>query len=250
MLNREGLRPFLPLGILRDTHTWVPVGAGTLFSPTPPVCWFVTAAHVIHDNPNRHFVVLVNRKDGPPAPVDLTGFQHLTGTAWQSDTEHDVAATLMPYLPDFDVCAVGRDDCLAAKDIAPSMQCFTVGCPYTVRAFNPREATPLALDGIIAGVLDKTKQLWITAPTFPGNSGGPLIVVRPLAPSGRLVQGPWLRFAGVVTHYLLVSDPDPRPGGPLPPLHLGVAASADHVLMLLESAGAKEQVEIARRAAS
>jgi hypothetical protein len=115
------------------------------------------------------------------------------------------------------------------------MPCFTIGCPYGLRGVDPGKATPLVLDGVIAGVNQSNRRIFTNAATFPGNSGGPLIAVRsPFAPDGSMMVGrPTVLLAGIVLQSALV--PSPMPGDLTPPLHLGVAAPADAVLGLLDS---------------
>ena len=115
------------------------------------------------------------------------------------------------------------------------MPSFTVGCPYGIHGVDPQQATPLVLDGVISGVDTASRKIYTSAPTFPGNSGGPLIAFRsPLLPMGGMEVGRYiLGFAGIMleTRLLPATDPVSR----IPPLHLGVAAPADAVLALLES---------------
>ena len=84
----------------------------------------------------------------------------------------------MPSSPDFCIKAVTAEKCLRMTELVPSMPCFTVGCPYGLHGLNPQEATPLVLDGVISGVDPVSRKVYTSAPTFPGNSGGPLIALR------------------------------------------------------------------------
>lgn len=153
------------------------------------------------------------------------------------DQVNDLAAAPMPSSRDYDIKAVAQENCLRLPELVPSMPCFTVGCPYGLYGVNPRKATPLVLDGVISGVDPDNRKVFTSAPTFPGNSGGPLVVVRvPFDPTGRMTVGvPTVFFAGVMLETRLIPDQNDR----VPPLHLGIAAPADAVLDLLESAQAR-----------
>jgi hypothetical protein len=104
---------------------------------------------------------------------------------------------------------------------------------------------PVVLDGIVAGMERTAQRLYVTAPTYPGNSGGPVFVERPLHnTSGGLTVGvPTTFLAGVVlqTGKIEVSGYTER-------LHLGVAAHITQVDKLLNTADANEQAVIARGA--
>jgi S1-C subfamily serine protease len=126
-------------------------------------------------------------------------------------------------------------------EIIPSMLSFTVGCPYGLPGVDPQQATPLVLHGAISGVNRESRKIYTSAPTFPGNSGGPLLVVRPpFDPSGRtiMVGSPTVLLAGIMLESALLSSP--IPGDKIPPLHLGVAAPIEAVFTLLDSPQAQE----------
>jgi hypothetical protein len=251
VLNRAWLKAFLPVGVVgREEQgvAWKPVGAATLFNGGD-VLWLVTAAHVVRQNTAAPIVVVAPSKSGDPQAIDISSTQAQTGTRWVFAPEHDVAATLMPHGPDLDIAAVERKLCLRAADAIPSMPAYTIGCPYGLTV--PSRPVPLVQDGIIAGVDEANggRLVYTTAPVFPGNSGGPLVVVRvPFSPGGHLVVGgATVLFAGVVIGYAVHRRLATAVPAELPALHLGIAVAADVVLDLLESPAAREQVEIARR---
>lgn len=249
VLTRDWLKAFLPIGSVGDDRTWRPMGAGVLFSE-PPVVWIVTAAHVVRGcEQGERVAVLVGRADGGVSVVDLTRSYAASGIDWCFDSQRDIAAGLLPRSPNHDIKALNRNECLSIAEVLPSTQCYTVGCPYAVMGFDPlRAATPLVLDGIVAGVNEPELEVYITTPTFPGNSGGPVILVRPAySPDGRsLVARKPLLFAGIVKAYRLVPRPPSVPDPELPPLHLGVAVAADAVLQLIDSPGARSLFRFAR----
>ncbi len=162
------------------------------------------------------------------------------GFAWIRDSKTDLAAAPMPTAPEFGIKALTGDYCIRIGDMVPSMPCFTIGCPYGLHGLDPTRASPLVLDGVIAGVDPCGRRVFTSTPTFPGNSGGPLIAVRsPFSPGGQMTVGrPTVLFAGVMLQSLLV--PSPIAGSTDPPLHLGVAAPADAVIELLESGPAQD----------
>jgi hypothetical protein len=241
MLSTVWLRAFAPVGRLRDDNLWAAFGACVFFHK-PPLLWMITARHVVEKVGQRALTVLVTRSSGEGVIVVEVG-KILTelGLPWVQDEVNDLAAAPMPSSLDFGITAVAPESCLPMTDLIPSMPCFTIGCPYGLHGLNPQKATPLVLDGVISGVDPATRKVYTSAPTFPGNSGGPLIVHRsPFTPDGDMNLGPGsptLFCAGIMLETVLVSGADPA--NRIPPLHLGVAAPADAVLALLDSEQAR-----------
>jgi hypothetical protein len=273
MLSTEWLNAFAPVGCLRNDNLWSAFGAGVFFHK-PPLLWMVTARHVLKKIGSPALTVLVSRSSGEGVIVVKIG-EILTnhGLSWIEDEINDIAAAPMPASPDFGIKAIAPEVCLLMADLVPSMPCFTVGCPYGLHGLNPQRATPLVLDGVISGLDPVRRKIYTSAPTFPGNSGGPLVAVRsPFNPAGGMIVGrPTVLFAGIMLETVLLPATDPASYAPalhsgyaplvetssltstnspnrIPPLHLGVAAPADAVLSLLDSEQARAMA--ARIAAS
>lgn len=239
MLSKEWLSAFAPVGGLRDDNLWAAFGACVFFHK-PPVLWMVTARHVVEKVGQKALTVLVTRSSGEGVIVVEVGkimAEH--GLAWVQDEVNDLAAALMPMSSEFGIKAVTSENCQPMTELLPSMPCFTVGCPYGLHGLNPEKATPLVLDGIISGVDPGSRKVYTSAPTFPGNSGGPLIAGRlPYDAVGTLVAGrPTVLLAGIMLETKLLHAPDSA--NRIPPLHLGVAAPVDAVLALLDSEQAR-----------
>ena len=177
MLSREWLSAFVPLGVSQSTTEWRAIGSGMLLHD-PPVIWLVTANHVVDAAGGQEIAPLVTAKAGGKVLARIHEFQKLHGYGWHVNESADIAVTLMPVSPDWDIKAIDDSLCIGESELVPSMPCYTVGCPYEVMGFDPRSATPLVLDGIISGLNQDTGQIYTSVPTFPGNSGGPIIVRR------------------------------------------------------------------------
>jgi hypothetical protein len=260
MLSTEWLSAFAPVGGLRQDSLWAAFGACVLFHK-PPLLWMVTARHVVEKVGRKALTVLVTRSSGQGVIVVQVGeilTQH--GFSWIEDEANDLAAAPMPASPEFGIKAVTPENCLPLDKLLPSMPCFTLGCPFGLHGLDPQRATPLVLDGVISGVDPSSRRVYTSAPTFPGNSGGPLLVVRsPFDPAGMMFVGrPTVLFAGIMLQTVLIPAGDPASHiptvhsgyvppvsvqlgtaglstGRIPPVHLGVAAPADAVLTLLDS---------------
>lgn len=245
MLSPEWLSAFVPVGTLNGADTWQPLGAGVLFH-APPFVWLVTANHVIKDAGAERVAVLVSLRSGGVAVIDLTSVYKYGDLSWIRDSSRDLAIGPMPLAPEWNIKAVGEDLCMKLEEVSPSMQCFTVGCPYGVPGLDPQRATPLVLDGVVAGTNPATRSIYISAPTFPGNSGGPILVVRvPYSPSGGSTVGrPTVLLAGIVRETALVQGSGESQ--PIPPLHLGVGISITAAIEMLQS---PEAAELARKVA-
>lgn len=244
MLTREWLSAFVPIGVMRSPNDWLPVGAGVLFHD-PPVVWLITGNHVVESAKGQEMAPLVTRAKGGLTVVKIGEIQQKYGYGWHSDETHDIAVTLMPVNPDWQIKAIDERLCIRISDLVPSMACYTVGCPYGVRGFDPQRSTPLVLDGVISGLDSDSGSIYTSVPTFPGNSGGPIIVRRdPFEPGGSLTVGrPVVLLAGIMLQVRLVSPQDPSSAVSLPPLHLGVGVSIETAIDLIRSPSAQEDRE-------
>jgi hypothetical protein len=236
MLSTEWLSAFAPVGGLRDDDLWAAYGACVFFHK-PPLLWMVTARHVVEKVGRQALTVLVTRSSGEGVIVVKVGeILKANGFSWVEDEVVDLAAAPMPVSAEFGIKALTPEKCLRMAELVPSTPCFTAGCPYGLHGLNPNRATPLVLNGVISGVDPANGKVYTTAPTFPGNSGGPLIAIDiPFSPTWNEESWPPIRFAGIMLETKLLSDPSGR----IPPLHLGVAAPADAVLALLNSEPAR-----------
>lgn len=245
MLTRQWLSAFVPIGVLRSANEWVPIGAGVLFHE-PPVIWLITANHVVKNAEGHEIAPLVSAKGGGVTPVRIPEIQEKYGFGWHADESQDVAVTLMPVSSDWEIKAIDESLCMNRSELIPSMPCYTVGCPYGVTGFDPQRATPLVLDGIVSGLDPESGYIYTSVPTFPGNSGGPIIVRRdPFNPAGgALIGRPILFLAGILLQARLVSSSaDPSTALSLPPLHLGVGVSIEAALALIKSSSAQQDRE-------
>lgn len=240
MLTREWLSSFTPIGAIAGPGKWAPYGAGVLLHH-PPFVWVVTASHVIRDVGENHVGILVTQRKGGVTVVDVTGVHASQGLAWLHDEKRDVAVALMPVSPEWDLKGVPEKLCLNFEKIIPSMPCFTVGCPYGVPGLDPSRAVPLVLDGVVSGVDAQSGTIFVSAPTFPGNSGGPIIVYRsPMDAMGGMTVGvPPILLAGIVRQMALLRGPDVKE--PVPYLHLGLGTPISAAINLITSDEANAQ---------
>lgn len=235
MLGSEWLKAFVAVGMLKDSRDWSATGAGVLFLDDDNFIWLVTAAHVVSTTGAGAVAPLLVKIDGTPVVVDLSRVQREAGIEWIVDGDNDIALSPMPRINDVDIRAVSYDVCLSIREVLPSMPAYTVGCPYGMHTLDPVRPAPLVLDGVISGTDIHAGLIYTSAPTFPGNSGGPLLVYRsPIAPDGSMYLGSKaVLLSGIMLETQLVPSPDDNP--PMPPLHLGIARSVDAVISLLKS---------------
>jgi S1-C subfamily serine protease len=248
MLTKDWLRAFVAIGSAQHDR-WTAAGAGVLLLDEEGRLWIATAAHVVDQVGTDSVTVLLSKQDDKGVIlVGLGQLQKQHGLRWIRDEVNDLAAALMPYSPEAAMKAISAGSCLPFDDVLPSMACYTIGCPYGVRGLDPTHAIPLVLGGVVSGTNAEHKLIYASAPTFPGNSGGPLVVHRSLIdPTGRMQIGvPTVLLAGIVLQIALV--PSPASEDKLPALHLGIAKSADVVLQLLRSSAASDQARRSGRA--
>jgi Trypsin-like peptidase domain len=242
MLTAEWLRAFAPVGIFAGESNFSAYGACVFFHK-PPCLWIVTANHVLHmiGELQRFSVLVAQEASGKPTVIELGKIQRSHSLGWIINEQDDLAVAIMPISPDLSIKAVVRENCLALGEVLPSMPSYTLGCPYGLIGMDELSTVPLVLNGVVSGVNKNNRKLYTSAPTFPGNSGGPLIVIRtPFTPKGSLTVGVATVFlAGIMLERVTTTASEGQGG--LPSLHLGVARSTDAVLDLLDSPGAQDE---------
>ena len=238
MLNEEWLKAFLPVGVLRDAQ-WAATGAGFLLSDDP-FAWVVTAKHVVAEVRGADIGTFVSKVNGDIEFVNLSDAHRNGGLGWHLHESEDVAVGLMPLDTNWDIKALSRNHCIGFSQITPSSACYTVGCPYGLPGLDPTRNTPLVLDGIVSGTSSSPKRIYTSAPTFPGNSGGPLVIVQaPFNPVGGLTVGGQIVFVGgVMSQTALIPNPN---DSSFPPLHLGIATPIEFAWELVEREPARAQ---------
>ncbi|NOY90816.1 MAG: trypsin-like peptidase domain-containing protein [Deltaproteobacteria bacterium] len=234
MVGPEWLAACVPIA-KAEAGVFSPTGAGVLVHDAP-VVWLVTAGHVVASRSETPYA-LIPKLDGGVAAVELGTEPH--GVEWVRDTAHDIAARLVPLPEGHSVKAVSFELFANDDDLVASMPCYCVGCPYGLTGFDPNTVAPMVLDGTVSGIARNTRSVVISTPTFPGNSGGPLLVVRlPFNPMG----APTVLLGGIMREAATVA---PATGGP--ELRLGLATSAAAVRELLHGEHALRQKRWAER---
>jgi len=256
MLSPEFLNTVVPLGVLSPDGSFRPLGSGVLVE-RHGLSWLVTARHVretgeAEKGPGASFVLVGTTKSGDQFPMDLRETARQHGLHWvQTDEKADLAAIPIPLSEDWVHRTIPDSLCLKGEAAIPSMPCYTVGIPYGFASSDPGRVSALVLDGVISGIDRMAGLLYISAPTFKGNSGGPAFVYRsPFNPAGGLTVGtPTVFFAGIVIQQMLVgaTGGDPSQAVVSPPLHLGVVRSAESVLSLLDDSEATTLASNLRR---
>ncbi|MBN1959407.1 MAG: hypothetical protein JW841_00550 [Deltaproteobacteria bacterium] len=241
MLDQDWLKAFAAFGSIQHPNLWLPMGA-CVFISYEEIVWCVTAAHILNDAKDKSVGCLVE-VSGQQTILNLTEIQSKTpNIRWIIDQASDLAACPMPLPNGINIRSVGFDRCLEQKDLLPSMPCLTAGQPYGLPGVDRTKPTPLILDGVIAGIDAENGRVFVSVPTFPGNSGGPIIAYRmPWSTGGGMNVGRQIVFlAGVITRTILLKneqdDKNHRSDKNfMPPLHLGMGATVDNIKKLLTS---------------
>jgi hypothetical protein len=241
MLSPDFLNTAVPLGLLAADGSFKPLGSGVLVA-RHELAWLVTARHVkdAAAGASKDQLVLVGTtKSGEQFPMHLQKLAEDHDIDWiETDKEEDLTAIPVPLSQDWVHRTIPEGLCLTGDAVIPSMPCYTLGIPYGLSSLSPGRITPLVLDGVVSGIDQDRGLLYISAPTFKGNSGGPVFVYRsPFDPGGGLTVGnPPILFAGIVIQQMLVSGASSAsdPVIASPPLHLGVVRTAERILFLLD----------------
>lgn len=244
MLDEDWLSTCAPLGILdASCDQWKAIGAG-VFVFDDPFIWYVTANHLIKEAGDESIFVLINHKKVQKSLVNINSLHQQHKLNWLIDEGNDLAATPFPADVDFALKAVSFPSFLTSNDMLPTMSCYSVGCPYSLAGFDIEKVNPFVLGGIISNLDRQAKKVYVTVPTFPGNSGGPLFVWKqPIKANGDVVLGnPVVYLGGVIIQYVVVASMTPPPTSQqaCPPLHLGVVVPSEFIHDLLHNADAKK----------
>lgn len=234
MLDKEWLATFVPIGQIPTPTQWQPNGAG-VFLKHHDLVWLATAKHVVpQEGPQEKLKFgVIMPINGQPQLFDLsTILANSPAADWIFEPNHDLAIAPVPLPPGIGIKALSQAQCITIEELLPSMSCLTGGCPYGLPGVDQNKTIPFVLDGVIAGVDPTSKTVFISTPTFPGNSGGPIFVVRsPYSPAGQITGGRQTVFlAGIVLGVQTIATSNPKSV----PLRLGVGVSIDAVFALLD----------------
>lgn len=222
----EWVKAFVALGSVSN-ESWVPQGAGVLVMD-PPLIWLVTLRSVVESFDGRSCHAWVARKTDS-CLIDLSQAQMNFELAWISHSRFDVAATLFPADPTFDIRAFSSKQCVHAADLPIMQQVFSVGCMYNSDIANPGYPVAAAFDGIVSLVDAANRSVYTTALMFPRNLGGPLLA----APQ----YGGAFSLAGIMTATVMLGEQDPR----ALPVRMSRALAMEAVWDLLRSEAAMAQ---------
>ncbi len=239
MLDNNWLITSAPLGGYDSKNqSWKAFGSG-VFIFDKPFIWYVTANHIVKRKSTLPIHVLINHAKTKYHLINIESMHSQNEIDWIVDEENDLAATLFPLNPDFNIKAIGFPFFQSSQDLLQSMICYTVGCPYGMAGFDIDRNNQYVLDGIISFVERKKNRIYVTVPTFPGNSGGPLFVWKqPIQPDGSLTVGSKVVFlGGIISKYVLISNGSEQdnPCPALPPMHLGEVIPSELIKNLLTS---------------
>lgn len=160
---------------------------------------------------------------------------------WVFDEENNIAATLFPADPNFELKAIGFENFLPSKDMLPAMNCYSVSYPYFLAELNAEKVNPCVLGGIVSRI-DESSKIYVTTPIFPDNCGSPLFIWKsPFNSSNSIVLGnPSIYFGGIMTKTILTQTNDDKNSTPQP-INLGVMSSSELIQKLLSSSVALSQ---------
>src|SRR3984957_13513154 len=165
MLDNDWLATCAPLGAYdSNNHSWKALGSG-VFIYDDPFIWYVTANHIIKEKSDFPIHILINHAKTKHHLIDIESMHAQNKIDWIIDEQNDIAATLFPSNTDFIIKAISFSYFLSSKIMLPSMNCYTVGCPYGIAGFDVDKIIPCVLDGIISGIDTKKNRIYVTVPT-------------------------------------------------------------------------------------
>lgn len=213
-------RAFIALGSLRE-DAWVPQGAGVLLVE-PPVVWLVTLRSVVEVMSKSSCHAWVARQNGAGL-LDLGRAQEALGLGWIVHAGQDLAATLFPMEPSFEVKAFSASQCTLCDDLLAMQPAFSVGCMYGHDVANPGFPVPAVYDGVVSCGQTGCAKVYTTAMMFPHNAGGPFLLASQ--------YGSQVSLAGLMAGNVVLADADPR----ALPVRVGSVIAIDVAWELLRS---------------
>ncbi len=243
MLEKEWLLTCAPIGILEKTkQSWTPIAAG-VFVYDNPFIWYVTSRQQICKNNDTPLYVLLRHKTLHQILFDISSMHKQENLDWVFDEQNNIAATLFPADPNFELKAIGFESFFASKDILPAMNCYSVSYPYILAELDAETVNPCVLGGIISRI-DEPSKIYVTTPIFPDNYGSPLFVWKnPFNSSNSIILGnPSIYFGGIMTKTISTQANNDRSGTPLfQSINLGVMSSSELIQELLVTPKALSQ---------
>lgn len=181
----------------------------------------VTAAHVLEDIKEDSAMLSVRKKlaDGSWVRVDSKFLIRRIGKPlWTRHPDADIAAMYVPLPvdvhPTLDVSFLGTDKMFEDADIHPGEELHCLGFPLGVESNDT--GFPVLRSGKVASYpllpSRKTRTILFDFQVFPGNSGGPVFIMKRLrAGGGNLSFGNWQFIVGLVSkqRLLLTRTQDP-----------------------------------------
>lgn len=236
MLDKEWLFTWAPIGIFKSTQHWKAIASG-IFIYDNPFIWYVTSHQQICTSSTNSLYVLLKHKKKGQILFDISSMHKREKIEWIVDEHYNMAATLFPTDPDFELKAVGFDYFLPSKDMLTAMNCFSIGYPYELAEQDTKNIAPFVLEGIISKIEEKRSIVYVTTPIFLENYGSPLFLWKsPFNSSHSIVLGnPSIYFGGIMTDTIIVENSTKKA--------LGIMSPSEVVKNLLFSAQALSQKE-------
>lgn len=135
---KEWLLTCAPIGILEESkQSWKAIASG-VFVYDNPFIWYVTSHQKIC-NSGISLHILLRHKKMDQIFFDISSVHKQVNIDWIFDQQNNIAATLFPADPDFDLKAIGFEYFLDSKDMLPAMNCYSVSYPYVLAEQNPKK---------------------------------------------------------------------------------------------------------------
>jgi hypothetical protein len=184
-----------------------PIGTGFLVSSLRDHIVLVTAKHVILDDSGKvhgQLAYRLNEKAGSSSLVRDEELKARSLGAWFLSKDADLACRFVVRRETSDVLMIPSDVFLSQDHVHPGAPAAILGFPLGLRSED--YAQPIIRRAMVAS--SSPDRLLIDGPSFPGNSGGPVIYV-PMIKVGAGLSSPLLndqRLIGVITEAIAYQE--------------------------------------------
>ena len=208
-LPAEWTKAVVPIAV-RNENSFSPIGTGFVINNRNLNCLF-TAKHVAFQGNGRRregLFVLANRIGGGGNFVTLDELGSL-GVEWKTHPHQDLAATMLPADPTFDMKRFPSGLFEDFQNITEGDDVFFLGFPLSLGVTTSARVRPIVRTGTVA-LKNEDQTFLIDANVFPGNSGSP-VFLKP-CPITFSTQGFEIgrvrppKLIGVVTSFVSYSD--------------------------------------------
>lgn len=245
MPENDWLLTCAPIGTLEISRQFWEVRACGVFIYDNPFIWYATSYQKISVKDETSLYLLLRHKKETQVLFDITSMHHRENINWLYDEKNDIAITLFPVDPNFDIKAIEIENLLDSQDMQLGMNCYSIGCTINEEEHNQEKVQSYVLAGIISKIDSDHTKIYVTTPILPKNFGCPIFVWKSPVNSKNFIGNgnPSIHLGGIITKNISLSTDEKN----VNPIILNVMSPSKWIRKLIfspEALAQKEQIKI------